>query len=618
MDGAPDSPEARQARKQHIAKRKRELEDELQVIHSQRQRIEHHLQSLTAAPGLAAGPSKARGPSKASQPLIFGGGPAERQHIETEREKRITGLFAQCITILRNVKTNQKAGSFIEPVDPVKLKIFDYFDFVKTPMALNDVQGKLAHAPAKGIFRKYKSVLEFRDDMRQIWENCRIYNPIGQPVRTNGDHLSDFWEKKWQQSQLEQKWEAEMLLQKQEELRLAGGPELPKQMAEMDRELRALQQQVERHDGEAAAPGGRPMAFEEKRRLSQGLGSLAGDKLGVVMEIIAESQHFESDEEVEVNIDDLSQETLWKLYSFVNDGATDALPDAANASARDKGNATDQAHTAEHNNVGNHHNSAERARTDSLANSGAAAISGEGSDSHGEVGSKQLGASAVNQTRGNDPSNPMDFVSTTVQKGQPQIVKGFANRKEVRLENAGAWADLAEDDGEGEKPKQNGEGHAGDDEDEDGGDEEKGDDLWEQFQSREEQQQQQEQQKKEEEERKRKEQEAAEEAARKEQEARRLAAEAVKEAERKAAEQKEAEERQRIEEQKSKELAQIQGHKPNDADARDEQELFGAAGGGNALGDEFGLQLQDDDEEGGGGFDDDDEDDDMDAEEGEV
>ncbi len=62
----------------------------------------------------------------------------------------------------------------------------------------------------------------------------------------------------------------------------------------------------------------------------------------------------------------------------------------------------------------------------------------------------------------------------------------------------------------------------------------------------------------------------------------------------------------------------VQGHKPNDADARDEQELFGAAGGGNALGDEFGLQLQDDDEEGGGGFDDDDEDDDMDAEEGEV
>lgn len=68
-------------------------------------------------------------------------------------------------------------------------------------------------------------------------------------------------------------------------------------------------------------------------------------------------------------------------------------------------------------------------------------------------------------------------------------------------------------------------------------------------------------------------------------------------------------------------LSGMQGKKPADADARDEQELFGAAGAGNALGDEFGLQLQDDDEEGGGGFDDDeeeDEDEGTDAEEGEV
>ena len=60
------------------------------------------------------------------------------------------------------------------------------------------------------------------------------------------------------------------------------------------------------------------------------------------------------------------------------------------------------------------------------------------------------------------------------------------------MENAGAWADLAVDaDAEGDKPKQNGEGAAGDDEDEEGGDQEGGDDLWEQFQSREEQQLQQ-------------------------------------------------------------------------------------------------------------------------------
>ena len=51
------------------------------------------------------------------------------------------------------------------------------------------------------------------------------------------------------------------------------------------------------------------------------------------------------DEEVEVNIDELSQETLWKLYSFVTDGATDALIDAPNANEREKGDAADQVQT---------------------------------------------------------------------------------------------------------------------------------------------------------------------------------------------------------------------------------------------------------------------------------
>ena len=54
--------------------------------------------------------------------------------------------------------------------------------------------------------------------------------------------------------------------------------------------ISCVTQQVEAQDGEVAAPGNRPMTFEEKRRLSQGLGALSGDKLGLVMEIIAESQ----------------------------------------------------------------------------------------------------------------------------------------------------------------------------------------------------------------------------------------------------------------------------------------------------------------------------------------
>lgn len=218
MNGVLETPDA-QSRKQHVRDRKRQLEEELQLIQQQKAALEQQLQALNAGPG--AGPSKtARGPSKANAVghYVGVGGATERAQIEAEREKRVTALFQQCQTILRNVKSNQKALMFVEPVDPVKLKILDYFQYVKKPMALNNVAGKIAHNPAKGSFRKYKTVYEFRDDMRQIWENCRLYNPIGQPVRTNGDWMSEYWEKKWATSGIEQKWEEEMLRQRQEEM----------------------------------------------------------------------------------------------------------------------------------------------------------------------------------------------------------------------------------------------------------------------------------------------------------------------------------------------------------------------------------------------------------------
>lgn len=59
-------------------------------------------------------------------------------------------------------------------------------------------------------------------------------------------------------------------------------------MEDMDRELRELTERIDfntqRHPG---PPGGRDMTFEEKRRLSIGLGNLPGDKVERVLEIIA-------------------------------------------------------------------------------------------------------------------------------------------------------------------------------------------------------------------------------------------------------------------------------------------------------------------------------------------
>ena len=81
-------------------------------------------------------------------------------------------------------------------------------------------------------------------------------------------------------------WQIPCLLQEAEGRPV--GPDQAAAMEDMDRELRELTERIDfntqRHPG---PPGGRDMTFEEKRRLSIGLGNLPGDKVERVLEIIA-------------------------------------------------------------------------------------------------------------------------------------------------------------------------------------------------------------------------------------------------------------------------------------------------------------------------------------------
>lgn len=53
----------------------------------------------------------------------------------------------------------------------------------------------------------------------QVWENCRLYNPVGTAVRQMGDRLSETWEKKWYQAGIEARWEGLMRELTEEEVR---------------------------------------------------------------------------------------------------------------------------------------------------------------------------------------------------------------------------------------------------------------------------------------------------------------------------------------------------------------------------------------------------------------
>ena len=107
-------------------------------------------------------------------------------------------MFTQCRKLLTQLKKNNNSGPFLLPVDPIALNCPDYFKIVSQPMDFKTITTKLR--PAK---RQYETPLDFRDDVRQVFKNCTLYNPIGNQIRIMGDRLSAYFESLWTKSHLE-------------------------------------------------------------------------------------------------------------------------------------------------------------------------------------------------------------------------------------------------------------------------------------------------------------------------------------------------------------------------------------------------------------------------------
>ena len=61
------------------------------------------------------------------------------------------------------------SAPFRDPVDWKAWKLFDYPKLIKNPMDLHTVEKKLNES-------KYESILDFANDCRLVWTNCKTYN----------------------------------------------------------------------------------------------------------------------------------------------------------------------------------------------------------------------------------------------------------------------------------------------------------------------------------------------------------------------------------------------------------------------------------------------------------
>lgn len=216
-------------------------------------------------------------------------------------------LMKQCETLLKRLMSHQYGWIFNSPVDIVKLNIPDYYTIIKNPMDLGTVKSKISSGA-------YSSPLEFMADVRLTFKNAMVYNPQGSDAYIMADTLNKFFEMRWKS--IEKK------------LPRAGGEVLqensePHEYFETAETSPAKKRKVSsfQHDI-MPEPGKRGMTDEERFNLGRELESLLGEMPVNIIDFLREhcsSGKNGGEEEIEIDIDELSDGTLSTLRKLLDD-----------------------------------------------------------------------------------------------------------------------------------------------------------------------------------------------------------------------------------------------------------------------------------------------------------
>lgn len=109
------------------------------------------------------------------------------------KKKKFQPELRFCQQILRDLMSKKNENflwPFLQPVDPIAMECPTYFDIVKEPMDLTTVQRKLAEG-------QYERAVDFEKDVRLIIGNCYLFNPEGTMVNMLGHKFEDVFNSKW-------------------------------------------------------------------------------------------------------------------------------------------------------------------------------------------------------------------------------------------------------------------------------------------------------------------------------------------------------------------------------------------------------------------------------------
>lgn len=264
------------------------------------------------------------------------------------RKKKYAAELRFCNQVIKELMSKKLYNynfPFLQPVDPVALNIPHYFEVVKTPMDLGTIQSNLAN-------NKYENADDFERDVRLIFSNCYLFNPDGTDVNTMGRRLESFFDKKWAAKPIpapspigsDGEYDSDdyedddgevneamlssipaisfmenQLKRMKAELEELKRTELEKLKASRRKKKKTKKSKRVRSNsiGDGRADDQPIVTYEMKKQVSEVVPTLNDKKLQALIKIIKDDVVISDEEEVELDMDQLEDRTVLKLYDFL-------------------------------------------------------------------------------------------------------------------------------------------------------------------------------------------------------------------------------------------------------------------------------------------------------------
>lgn len=272
---------------------------------------------MTCGPGKKVNPvsNKSRGWNRGTSGRFES---AEKQTSTTGSGNII--LMKQCETLLKRLMSHQYGWVFNTPVDVVKMKIPDYYTVIKHPMDFGTIKEKMAS-------NAYSSPLEFLADVRLTFSNAMTYNPPDNDFHIMADTLRKIFEARWKAI------EKKLPVTKPQ---LLPGKSAPHANVETTKAIPpAKRKKIETMCQEIVPASVKPvMTDQEKHNLGRELESLLAEMPVHIIDFLREHSSNEretGEDEIEIDIDDLSNDTLLTLRKLLDDYLEEKQKNQANA-----------------------------------------------------------------------------------------------------------------------------------------------------------------------------------------------------------------------------------------------------------------------------------------------